>query len=236
MHILVYRYRKIYIRSIHHGIDFGLSKPIAVGDIVEAVMERLEKVEKELAMLQAAKGEKPEPEAAAGKDEIVEILKEKHGGRADRIVCVTTLQKRPDLPTGWNFWSYLSAWARGAVKIDVAKVSTLMEACGNEMRLRILYEIYKSAKYPKELTVITGLSGGSLYHHLDILTETNLITRDKLGKAMLTCDGEHLADMIFTAMADIAGGRDTKHGENPDWAIVREDGGNPAQSEAPQSL
>jgi len=190
---------------------------------VEEIAERLERIEEEVARLrEGGEGKIQLGTPPAGRDEIVEILKRKHGN-ADRIVSVATLQKRPDLPAGWNHWSLVRAWAKGAVTIDIAKVSTLMEAFSNEMRLEILYEIYKSPKYPKEITAVTGLTGGALYHHLDILTETGLITRDELGHAVLTPRGEHLADIVFAAIADIAGGRravETEH--NLGWAIQQE--------------
>jgi DNA-binding transcriptional ArsR family regulator len=115
--------------------------------------------------------------------------------------------------------------------LDIPKISSFIESCANEMRLKILYEVYKSPKYPKEITSLTSLTGGALYHHLDVLVETGLISRDELGRVILTEDGKHLSDVVFTIIGSISGGRDIAKGkENIDWTITRE----PSQDE-PQS-
>ncbi len=187
---------------------------------VSEIVSRLEKIERELSEVrqgsphtnQPPGGGSREPPTKKLSDEVVRIA-EGEIGDCDRIVAFTTLEKRPEASGKWNGWMFFSGW-RGDVNLDLSKVSGLMESSSNDMRLTILHQVYLSPKYPKELTEITGLTGGALYHHLDVLTETQLVERDKLGRVALTGSGKYFAALVFNVVAQIA------HADRKTWGTT----------------
>ena len=72
----------------------------------------------------------------------------------------------------------------------------VLQTMSDEMRLRMLVETFRGGKYPKELTLATGLEGGSLYHHLDALTEAGFLERNEQGKVILTSRGKLMTNLI----------------------------------------
>lgn len=58
----------------------------------------------------------------------------------------------------------------------------LVKALNHSTRLDILISLDKGASCPCELEYITGLSQATISHHLTILEEAGLISRDRRGK------------------------------------------------------
>lgn len=166
-----------------------------------ALLKRLEKVEEDIAALKRGRIFPSEREGGPGPRErhvlerVREALLDVFGGN-DRLMTFMALERRPESPTGWASWSIIDC---GDIRqdVDIEKISELLESCSNETRLRILYEVYRGPKYPKEITALTGLSGGALYHHLDILTEAGLTERDNMNRIVRTSDGWLFCNLVF---------------------------------------
>ena len=168
---------------------------------LDDVLKRLERVEKEIEVLKqkqappSRKSEGPGPREREVIERVKKTLLDVYG-EEDRLMTFLALERSPEAPGGWDSWSIISAGGPRP-DVDIKRISELLESCSNEMRLKILYEVHKGPRYPKEITGLTGLSGGALYHHLDILTEAGLIERDSMKRIVRTADGELFCDLIF---------------------------------------
>lgn len=166
-----------------------------------ALLKRLEKVEEEIATLKRrrifpSEGEGgPSPRERHVLERVREALLDVLGDK-DRLMTFMALERRPESPTGWASWSIVDC-GDPRQDVDIKKISELLESCSNETRLKILYEVYKGPKYPKEITALTGLSGGALYHHLDILTEAGITERDNMNRIVRTSDGWLFCNLVF---------------------------------------
>ena len=171
---------------------------------LDDVIARLERVEKELEELKKSRTEDVDSKGKEIAHMISSLLKKRFRDK-ERIMAFVALEKRPkeDGAFVWDEWMIVGPMP-GMSEVEIPKISKLMESCSNEARLKILHEVFKSPKYPKEITEITGLTGGALYHHLDVLTEAGLIERDKLGRIRRTANGELFTDIVFNIIAQVA--------------------------------
>ncbi|MHA2362827.1 MAG: ArsR/SmtB family transcription factor [Candidatus Hodarchaeales archaeon] len=81
------------------------------------------------------------------------------------------------------------------LEIFATKMATVMSAAGDENRIKILKGLeIESALYTNKIQDLTGLKGGQLKYHLDLLKEQNLIVQEhfrgryvitQFGRAML---------------------------------------------------
>jgi len=86
------------------------------------------------------------------------------------------------------------------INSDVAaKMETMLAPLAHESRVRILQSLYRGPSSPTELSELTGLKGGSLYHHLRELLYAAYV-RDEQGKYQLTDLGRQLL-VSFTSIA-----------------------------------
>ena len=65
---------------------------------------------------------------------------------------------------------------------DFVNFKKLVKALDHPNRLEILISILNGITCPCELEYITGLAQATVSHHLSILDDANLISRDKKGK------------------------------------------------------
>jgi len=168
---------------------------------MEEIVERLERLEAEL---EKVKERQRAGEVRGTNDDIVNILKEAYKDH-ERVLAFIYLERRvaDDGSKYWDEWACMGP-VRATDEINLHKLSKLMESCSSEARLKILHEVFKSPKYPRELSEATGLTGGALYHHLEILTEAGLIERDKLGRIVRTPEGELFTAVVLKLIGEIA--------------------------------
>jgi len=174
---------------------------------MEEVLSRLEKLERELADLRA-KARSP----AEGADErgppayvekIEKVLKdelEHSSAGTEHLLVLAAFRKEVG-----KIVDGLSIASRGRpdeflvspeTQASIRGALDVLQTLSNEKRLQILVEVFKGGRYPKELTDVTSLEGGALYHHLDTLTEAGFAERDKQGKIVLTPRGQLLTNLI----------------------------------------
>ena len=74
----------------------------------------------------------------------------------------------------------------------------LVKALNHPTRLEILVSINKGASCPCELEFITGLAQATVSHHLTILEEAALISKDRKGKwTLLKSEKHNILKTIF---------------------------------------
>ena len=92
-------------------------------------------------------------------------------------------------------WEIVSS-PSDVLKISSKRVAAFAEVLANEARFLILKTLYSGPKTAKELSQITGLEGGQLYHHLRILLQHRLIYAKRRGEYSITALGVQSLLMI----------------------------------------
>lgn len=88
-----------------------------------------------------------------------------------------------------------------AVKADPAKAAAIMNALGEEHRLKILAELMSGGKYISDLqSSLTEITASTLSSHLDVLQEAGLVVQERVrGRYLITIPGRmayKMANMI----------------------------------------
>ncbi len=84
-----------------------------------------------------------------------------------------------------NRWEMIST-PKNLLDLNPKKIATFCESLSNECRVKILKALYDGTKTSSELSKITGLEGGQLYHHLRILIQNRLISVRRRGEYQIT--------------------------------------------------
>jgi len=174
---------------------------------LEKVLSRLERLERDLDNLKARARRSEERTDEEGPPAYVEKIEkvledelEHSSASTEDLLVLAALRKEAG-----KIVDSLSIASRGRPDEFVVSPETqasikgaldVLQTLSNEKRLQILVEVFKGGRYPKELTDVTGLDGGALYHHLDTLTEAGFAERDKQGKVVLTPRGKLLTNLI----------------------------------------
>lgn len=109
--------------------------------------------------------------------EIRELLLKKYGKiYVKEFICLCYTGK-----FGWD----LILSPKEALKVGTRRVSSVSEVLANEYRVKILRALYEKSRTSKELSDITGLEGGQLYHHLRILTQNRFVVMGKRENTVL---------------------------------------------------
>jgi len=127
--------------------------------------------------------------------EIRELLLKKYGKIYEKeFICLVCYTDK----FGWD----LILSPKDSLKVDTRRVSSVSEVLANEYRVKILRALYEKSRTSKELSDITGLEGGQLYHHLRILTQNRFVVMGKRGEYSITVKGA-VALMILSALAEV---------------------------------
>lgn len=89
----------------------------------------------------------------------------------------------------------------GIEAISEERVATTLEPFVNPRRIKILKELFKEPLSSSELTLRTSLVGGQLYHHLAVLEEAKMVTKDHERYALTYC-GVRLFFLLAMAAYD----------------------------------
>lgn len=177
---------------------------------VNEILDRLDKVEKELEQLKKKENRPGNVQVESGPppgyvNSIERILfeeLEKSDAYSEDLLVLAAFTKEGGKPVDGMSIASRSSRDLGETE-DPEKQARLikqaldvLQTMSNEMRLRILVETFRGGKYPKELTMATGLQGGALYHHLDVLTEAGFLERNEQGKVILTSRGKLMTNLI----------------------------------------
>jgi len=165
-----------------------------------SVEERLHKLEERVSKIEqlVSKIVEEAPKKAAKEppyEEIRELLIRKYGKIYEKeFICLACYTNK----FGWN----LLLSPKDALGVDARRVSSVSEALANEYRVKILRALYEKSRTSKELSDITGLEGGQLYHHLRILTQNRFVVVGRRGEYSITVKGA-TALMVLSALAKV---------------------------------
>ena len=96
-------------------------------------------------------------------------------------------------------WELVSSPSE-ALKLHPKRVALFSEILSNEARVAILKALCTGSKTARELSQITGLEGGQLYHHLRILLQNRFISAKRRGEYQITGNGLQVL-MVLSLMA-----------------------------------
>ncbi|RLE58398.1 MAG: hypothetical protein DRJ32_06525 [Thermoprotei archaeon] len=96
----------------------------------------------------------------------------------------------------WNQIFYLN----DVTEVSPKRVEKLVAPLANSSRVALLKALLSKARSISEITEITGLRGGELYHHLKELIRSGYVTSEKRGVYRLTMKGE-IVLIIASGMA-----------------------------------
>ena len=165
-----------------------------------SVEERLSKLEERVSRIEQllSKIVRESRREAAKKPpykEIRELLIRKYGETYEKeFICLACYTDK----FGWD----LLLSPKDALKVDARRVSSVSEVLANEYRVNILRALYEKSRTSKELSDITGLEGGQLYHHLRILIQNRFVVMGKRGEYSITVKGA-AALMVLSALAEV---------------------------------
>lgn len=78
---------------------------------------------------------------------------------------------------------------RMLTELPIEKVMFLLSPFASEQRIKILFQLFEHPKSATDLNNTTGLQGGQLYHHLEMLVEAKYIEKVYKGQYRLTSIG-----------------------------------------------
>ena len=101
--------------------------------------------------------------------------------------------------------------------INPKRVAYLSEILSNEARVLILRALYEGSKTAKELSEITKLEGGQLYHHLRTLIQHRVIFMRRRGEYYLTSHGIKLLFALSLMARDLVPPLEEEIKKAPDY-------------------
>jgi len=126
------------------------------------------------------------------KEELVRYSDEYEKG----FVLIASLLTINERKTRWELVSSPSE----ILRLHPKRIALFSEILSNEARVAILKTLCTGSKTARELSQITGLEGGQLYHHLRILLQNRFISAKKRGEYQITGNGLQ-ALMVTSLMA-----------------------------------
>ena len=159
-------------------------------NLLEEKVKRLEEEIEELKSLLKGKPLKERKRFKVVLDAIEDYLRKDYGDRfeeefSEGFTCFAGKVKGEVMRSSWEVFSSV----KDVLSISGRRVSMLAETVSNISRVLILRALYSGPKSSKELSEITGLEGGQLYHHLRLLIQRRMIGVKKRGVYYLTGSG-----------------------------------------------
>jgi len=113
-----------------------------------------------------------------------------------RFVCAGVVKRGGRVVDSWNCYFDL----RSVLAASPERVAKLVAPLSSRQRVAILKALIEGPKTPSELSRITGMRGGELYHHLKELIRSGYVEARGRGVYALTFKGE----AVFSVVAGLA--------------------------------
>ncbi|SHF72788.1 regulatory protein, arsR family [Caldanaerobius fijiensis DSM 17918] len=132
-------------------------------------------------------------------EELHKNLKEVMSSNIAVTIC-TGRYKMNGRTEGWE----ISGKFKSLNEIPENEITDELEPFTNPRRIKIMKVLFNQSLQGNELSKLTGLVGGQLYHHLSILEKSDIIERNE-NNYSLTSKGARILFLLATIAGDIYG-------------------------------